>query len=83
MFIIFNLHHYRIEDLLVTSFQRLGLPIEQSKLIHSAECLTFLGIKVDTSTLQLHLPQDKLSNLKDALRCRVLCVTMTKRTYRV
>ena len=66
------------KDLLVTSFQSLGVPIEQSKLEGPAKCLTS-GIEVDTSTLQLCLPQGKLQNVRNALSQCVLHKTMTKR----
>ena len=36
------------ENMLLTSFQRLEVPIEQSKLEGHAKCLTFYEIAVDT-----------------------------------
>ena len=44
---------------LVASFSELGVPIEPSKLEGPSQCLSFLGIEVDTVTLQLYLPQGK------------------------
>ena len=38
---------------LVASFSELGVPIEPSKLEGPSQCLSFLGIEVDTVTLQL------------------------------
>ena len=50
---------------LVSTFTSLGVPLEPSKL--TANCLTFLGIELDTATLHLRLPNDKLQCLKEAL----------------
>ena len=52
---------------LVSTFASLGVPLEPSKLEGPANCLTFLGIELDTATLQLRLPNDKLQHLKEAL----------------
>ena len=43
-------------------------------------CLTFLGIEVDSRTLQLRLPNDKLHHLKDQLAAAVSkrCMTQHK-----
>ena len=57
----------------------LRVPIEESKLEGPTSCLTFLGIEVDTICLQLHLPQEKLVNLKELLSYNVLCKSMTKK----
>ena len=56
------------KETLVKTFQTLGVPLEFSKLEGPETCLTFLGIEVDTSALQLHLPRDKLDKLKWQLR---------------
>ena len=52
---------------LVSTFASLGVPLELSKLEGPTRCLTFLGIEMDTATLQLRLPDDKLQRLKQAL----------------
>ena len=52
---------------LVATFASLGVPLEPFKLEGPASCLTFLGIELDTVTLQLRLPNDKLLRLKEAL----------------
>ena len=52
---------------LVSTFTSLGIPLEPSKLEGPMRCLTFLGIELDTATLQLRLPDDKLQCLKQAL----------------
>ena len=57
-------------DILTSTFESLGVPLEYSKLEGPSSCLTFLGIEVDTEFLQLRLPSDKLSRLKSELsRC--------------
>ena len=45
----------------------LQVPLEPSKLEGPATCLSFLGIQVDTSLLQLRLPDEKLTKLKTEL----------------
>ena len=35
-----------------------------SKLITPSSCARFLGIEIDSVNLQLHLPEDKLRNIK-------------------
>ena len=54
-------------ETLVSTFASLGIPLEPSKLEGPTRCLTFLGIELDTATLQLRLPDDKLQRLKQAL----------------
>ena len=51
-------------DVLTSTFESLGVPLEYSKLEGPSSCLTFLGIEVNTESLQLRLPSDKLSRLK-------------------
>uniref|UniRef100_A0A1X7TSG6 Reverse transcriptase domain-containing protein n=1 Tax=Amphimedon queenslandica TaxID=400682 RepID=A0A1X7TSG6_AMPQE len=53
--------------LLCSTFEKLGLSLEPSKLEGPSTCLTFLGIEVDTLKLQLPLPTDKLTRLMDLL----------------
>ena len=63
-------------DILTSTFESLGVPLEYSKLEGPSSCLTFLGIEVDTESLQLRLPSDKLSRLKSELsRCCHCCST--------
>ena len=54
-------------QILISTFTSLGVPLEPSKLEGPANCLTFLGIEMNTATLQLRLPRDKLQRLKEAL----------------
>ena len=65
----------RQKDILLSMFQKLNIPMEESKLEGPSTCLTFLGIEVDTVALQLHLPSDKLANLKD-----IMCDSIQRRT---
>lgn len=50
------------QEILVSTFASLGVPLEPSKLEGPSTCLTFLGIEVDTQALQLRLPEQKLSD---------------------
>ena len=52
---------------LVSNFQCLGVPLEQSKLVGPSTCLTFLSIQVNTEALLLRLPKEKLEQLKQEL----------------
>ena len=54
----------RQKDILLATFEKLKVPIEQSKLEGPSTCLSFLGIEIDTKSLQLRLPSSKLSNLR-------------------
>ena len=45
----------------------LGVPLAIEKLEGPSQCLTFLGIEIDTASSQLHLPVDKLARLKALL----------------
>ena len=65
----------RQKDILLSMFQKLNIPMEESKLEGPSTCLTFLSIEVDTVALQLHLPSDKPANLKD-----ILCDSIQRRT---
>lgn len=57
----------RKKQLLVSVWSELGIPLEPAKLEGPATCLTFLGIEVDTMTLQLRLPSEKLARLAGVL----------------
>ena len=61
--------------------EELGVPLATAKLEGPSDCLTFLGIEIDTMSGRLHLPADKLAQLKHMLwqwynrqscRCREL-----------
>ena len=55
------------KQLLVSTCSVLGVPLEPSKLVGPAMCLTFLGIEIYTIALQICLPEDKLINLRREL----------------
>ena len=55
------------KQILVSTCERLGVPLELSKLEGPSTCLTFLGIEVDTVAMQIRLPGSKLKNLKEEL----------------
>ena len=57
----------RLKQAMLSTFENLQIPIEQSKLEGPDTCLTFLGIEIDTDQLQLHLPHEKLVDLKTLL----------------
>ena len=67
------------KDILLAIFEKLNIPIEVSKLEGPSSCLTFLGIEVDTVSLQLRLPKDKLANLKETLSYSVQRRTISKK----
>ena len=48
--------------------ERLGVPLAGEKLEGPTECLTFLGIEIDTSAGVLRLPEEKLARVKSALQ---------------
>lgn len=66
-------------DILQSTFRNLNVPMEESKLEGPSPCLTFLGIEVDTMSLQVRLPRDKLVSLKDSLRYSIQRRTLTKK----
>ena len=52
----------------VQTCDRLGVPLAREKLEGPTECLTFLGIEVDTRVGVIRLPAEKLTLVKTALR---------------
>ena len=47
--------------------EELGFTISPNKVVEPCQKLTFLGVEIDTESLTLSLPQDKLHSLKDTL----------------
>ena len=47
--------------------QVIGVPVAPDKVQHPTNVLTFLGIEIDTSSLQLRLPRPKLLELRPTL----------------
>ena len=64
--------------MLVDTFECLGVPLEPSKLEGPDTSLSFLEIEVDTIKLQICLPSDKLSRLKEKLADTVTQKYMSK-----
>ena len=48
--------------------KRLGVPLAMEKLEGPVECITFLGIEVDTRSGTMRLPTDKLGRVQQALQ---------------
>jgi DNA transposition AAA+ family ATPase len=44
-----------------------GVPLAEEKTVQPVEILTFLGIEFDTIKMELRLPKEKLSEIKDRL----------------
>ena len=55
-------------DKLLEIFEDIGLPVAPKKLEGPSTSLTFLGIEIDTVSLEIRLPADKLHRLQDLLR---------------
>ena len=72
-------HAITQKSTLISTFHRLGVPLELSKLEGPSTCLTFLGVEVDTEAFLLCLPEDKFTKLKQELSHCTLRKTITKR----
>ena len=46
----------------------LGIPLVLEKIEEPSQHLTFLGITLDTELMQAHLPEDKLSRLRNQVK---------------
>ena len=69
-FIFWSANHVTCQhslDLTIRTATRLGLPVEPAKVEGPSTTLTFLGIKIDTVSMELRLPQSKLARLKSTL----------------
>ena len=66
---------------LVALCSQLGIPLEPTKLEGPSTRLVFLGIEVDTNTMQLRLPKDKLERLKSSLDQALGKKTLTKHNF--
>ncbi len=53
---------------LLRTFEDLGLPVALPKLEGPSTCLTFLGIEIDTRSLEICLSDTKLRALQDLIR---------------
>ena len=59
------------KQILVDTFNHLGVPLELSKLEGPVMYLTFLGIEGDNRTLQIRLSSDKILHLKEEIAAAV------------
>ena len=46
----------------------LGVPIKRDKTEYTTTCITFMGLKLDSSKMEARLPQDKLDKVRLLLR---------------
>jgi len=46
---------------------QLGIPLSIEKIKGPTQCLTFLGITLDTKVMQARLPEDKLGRLRNQI----------------
>ena len=53
---------------LITLLRSLGFSIAWQKVVDPTQCLTFLGIEIDSKTMTLHLPNDKVFTYKELLQ---------------
>jgi len=58
---------------------RLGIPLSIEKIKGSTQCLTFLGITLDTKVMQAHLPEGKLGRLRNQVTAWLPSKKATKR----
>ena len=52
---------------LVGLLRYLGFHVAFDKLVHPSTCVTYLGIEIDSSTLELRLPSGKLEKLRNSV----------------
>ena len=52
-------------DTLLQLLVNLGFSISQHKLVAPTQCLTFLGVQLDTTACTMTLPEEKLVDLQD------------------
>ena len=57
----------------------LGIPLVLEKTEGPSHCLTFLGITIDTQSMQAHLPEDKLKRIRHQVATWLSCKKATKR----
>ena len=50
-----------------------GVPLAEDKTVIPTEMLTFHGVEIDTITMQLRLPQNKLVEIKDRILSLLNC----------
>ena len=60
-------------------FQQLGLPVSPEKLEGPSQTITFLGIEIDSITMEARLPKDKLDTLSSTISEWLTKTTATQR----
>ena len=65
-------------DKIIEIFEDIGLPVAPAKLEGPSTSLTFLGIGIDTVSLEIRLPADKLQRLQDLLHSWLSRASCTK-----
>ncbi|XP_077309907.1 uncharacterized protein LOC143929804 [Lithobates pipiens] len=60
-------------------FNNLNVPIAEHKVEGPSQAITFLGVSLDTNTMQASLPPDKLTRIRTVLRDFTHARTCTKR----
>ena len=49
---------------LLAVFNKLGIPVAPEKLVGPVQCITFLGIDIDSNRMEVRLPKDKLEVIR-------------------
>ena len=55
------------QSIIYKTCTELGVPLESHKCVCPSTCLDFLGIEINTIAIELRLPQEKLSKIKELL----------------
>ena len=74
-FLIIEPTHLRCRaafDTLINLLQCLGFTINWTKVLYPTQCLTFLGIEIDTVQCELRLPDDRVTELLSLCKTTIL-----------
>ena len=66
-------------DMLVSLLESLGFTINWTKVVYPSQCLTFLGVEMDTVKCELRLPNDRVSELLSLCKETILRRKCSKR----
>ena len=55
-------------DTSISLFRRLGIPLAPNKIVGPRKVIVYLGIEIDSETMELRLPQEKLDPLLHLIR---------------
>ena len=55
--------HHNLQ-IFINTCSRLGVPLALEKVEGPTTCLTFLGITLDTSSMEIRLPEEKLLRIR-------------------